>query len=72
MNIIEKHMISFPKICKQNNCCIADPENAAMIIQCGGIPLVIQCLSSSDGSTVSISICEHSQSCPFPFIQWDK
>ncbi|CAL9158869.1 unnamed protein product [Musa hybrid cultivar] len=37
------------------NSCV-DPENASMIIQCGGIPLVIQCLSSSDGSTVTYAL----------------
>ncbi|CAL9091244.1 unnamed protein product [Musa textilis] len=37
------------------NSCV-DPENSAMIIQCGGIPLVIQCLSSSDRSTVTYAL----------------
>jgi armadillo repeat-containing protein 7 len=33
----------------------ADPANALIITQCGGIPLVIQCLSSPVRNTVSIS-----------------
>lgn len=33
----------------------ADPANASIITQCGGIPLVIQCLSSPVRNTVSIS-----------------
>ena len=30
-----------------------DPENAAVITNCGGIPLIIQCLSSPVRNTVS-------------------
>ena len=33
----------------------ADPANASIITQCGGIPLVIQCLSNPVRNTVSIS-----------------
>jgi len=33
----------------------ADPANALVIVQCGGIPLIIQCLSSPVRNTVSIS-----------------
>lgn len=31
----------------------ADPVNSAVITQCGGIPLVIECLSSPVRNTVS-------------------
>lgn len=31
----------------------ADPANAAIITQCDGIPLIIQCLSSPVRNTVS-------------------
>ncbi|KAK9928684.1 hypothetical protein M0R45_025807 [Rubus argutus] len=37
------------------NCC-PDPANAALINQCGGIPLVIQCLSSPVRNTVNYAI----------------
>ncbi|ONI17181.1 hypothetical protein PRUPE_3G143200 [Prunus persica] len=37
------------------NCC-ADPANAVIITQCGGIPLVIQCLSSPVRNTVNYAI----------------
>lgn len=33
---------------------ITEPENAAVITQCGGIPLIIQCLSSPVRNTVSM------------------
>jgi len=36
------------------NSCV-DPANALVIVQCGGIPLIIQCLSSPVRNTVSIS-----------------
>jgi hypothetical protein len=35
-------------------CVHADPANASVITQCGGIPLVVQCLSSPVRNTVSI------------------
>ncbi|XP_042393683.1 armadillo repeat-containing protein 7-like isoform X1 [Zingiber officinale] len=43
-----------------------DPANAALIIQCDGVPLVIQCLSSPVRNTVSYALgalyylCDHS------------
>ena len=48
----------------------ADPANALVIVQCGGIPLVIQCLSSPVRNTVSISeankrrFCSLDRFCP--------
>lgn len=35
----------------------ADQVNAATVTQCGGIPLIIQCLSSPVRNTVSAIIC---------------
>ncbi|PKA60892.1 hypothetical protein AXF42_Ash006527 [Apostasia shenzhenica] len=37
------------------NSCV-DPENAAIIVKCGGIPLVIQCLSSPVRNTVNYAL----------------
>ncbi|KAI4307698.1 hypothetical protein L6164_030857 [Bauhinia variegata] len=37
-----------------NSC--ADPANAAIVTQCGGIPLVIQCLSSPVRNTVNYAL----------------
>ncbi|XP_022879720.1 armadillo repeat-containing protein 7-like isoform X1 [Olea europaea var. sylvestris] len=37
-----------------NSC--ADPANAAVVTQCGGIPLVIQCLSSPVRNTVNYAL----------------
>ncbi|KAK4751914.1 hypothetical protein SAY87_020712 [Trapa incisa] len=34
----------------------ADPANAAIITQCSGIPLIIQCLSSPVGNTVNYAL----------------
>lgn len=36
-----------------------DPANAAIITQCGGIPLIIQCLSSPVRNTVSMAYLTH-------------
>nr|DAD33201.1 TPA_asm: hypothetical protein HUJ06_012052 [Nelumbo nucifera] len=37
------------------NSCV-DPENAAVITRCGGIPLIIQCLSSPVRNTVNYAL----------------
>ncbi|PNT67951.1 hypothetical protein BRADI_3g34127v3 [Brachypodium distachyon] len=37
-----------------NSC--ADPANASVITQCGGIPLVVQCLSSPVKNTVNYAL----------------
>uniref|UniRef100_A0A452YQA0 Armadillo repeat-containing domain-containing protein n=1 Tax=Aegilops tauschii subsp. strangulata TaxID=200361 RepID=A0A452YQA0_AEGTS len=34
----------------------ADPANASVITQCGGIPLVVQCLSSPVKNTVNYAL----------------
>ncbi|EHA8587398.1 armadillo repeat-containing protein 7 [Cocos nucifera] len=35
---------------------VGDPANAAVIIECGGIPLILQCLSSPVRNTVSYAL----------------
>lgn len=40
--------------CEWCYCFAADPANASIITQCGGIPLIIECLSSPVTNTVSL------------------